>query len=104
MAVIKHPIVTQNFEDKTAFVTDNYGIFRGALVLNMLKKHLGEGTTGGNQFKHYLKTNAHKSVTTEDFKKAIEQATGEKMDWFFDQWIYKMGHPIFEVSKDLRCQ
>ena len=21
------------------------------------------------------------------------------MDWFFDQWLYKMGHPVFEVTK-----
>jgi aminopeptidase N len=21
------------------------------------------------------------------------------MEWFFDQWLYKMGHPIFEVTK-----
>lgn len=21
------------------------------------------------------------------------------MDWFFDQWLYKMGHPVFEVSQ-----
>ena len=21
------------------------------------------------------------------------------MDWFFDQWIYKMGHPIFDVTQ-----
>ena len=22
------------------------------------------------------------------------------MDWFFDQWLYKMGHPVFEVTKN----
>jgi aminopeptidase N len=21
------------------------------------------------------------------------------MDWFFDQWLYRMGHPIFEITK-----
>ena len=21
------------------------------------------------------------------------------MDWFFDEWIYKMGHPVFDVSE-----
>lgn len=94
----RHPIVTRNFEDETAFVTDNYGVFRGALVLHMLRKHLGDDKWW-KSIQLYLKTNAHKSVTTEDFKKAIEQTTGEKLDWFFDQWVYKIGHPIFEVSK-----
>jgi aminopeptidase N len=21
------------------------------------------------------------------------------MDWFFDQWLYRMGHPIFDVTQ-----
>lgn len=95
---IKHPIVTQNFADKTAYVTDNYGIFKGALVLNMLHQHLGDAQWW-RVINHYLKTNAHKAVTTEDFKKAVEYITKESYNWFFDQWVYKIGHPIFEVSK-----
>jgi aminopeptidase N len=94
----KHPIVTKNYEDKTVFASDNYSVFRGALVLHTLRKHLGDDNWW-KVIKHYVKTNAHKSVTTEDFRKAIEETTGEPMDWFFDQWIYKMGHPIFEVTK-----
>ena len=22
------------------------------------------------------------------------------MDWFFDEWLYKMGHPVFRVTQD----
>ena len=25
------------------------------------------------------------------------------MDWFFEQWLYKMGHPVFHVTRRLRC-
>jgi aminopeptidase N len=28
----------------------------------------------------------------------IKDATGENMDWFFEQWVYKPGHPVFDVS------
>lgn len=94
----RHPIVTQNFEDKTAFVSDNYGTLRGALVLHMLRKHLGD-EKWWKSIQFYLKTYAQKSVITDDFLKSIKAATGENMDWFFDQWLYKMGHPKFEVSK-----
>jgi aminopeptidase N len=37
-------------------------------------------------------------VETHDFMTAIKDATGENMDWFFEQWVYKAGHPVFEVS------
>lgn len=38
-------------------------------------------------------------VDTQDFQQAMETATGERLDWFFKQWVYTIGHPVFEVSK-----
>jgi aminopeptidase N len=29
---------------------------------------------------------------------AIEETTGQNLQWFFDQWVYKAGHPVFNVS------
>ena len=94
----RHPIVTKHYEDALAFTSDNYATTRGALVLNMLRKHLGE-ERWWKAVSHYVKANASRAVTTEDFRSAVEEATGEPLDWFFDQWVYKMGHPIFEVTK-----
>src|ERR1044072_6281244 len=94
----RHPIVTKNYDDALAFTSDNYATIRGALVLHMLRKHLGE-ETWWKAVRHYVKSNAGKAVTTEDFRKAVEETTGASMGWFFDQWLYKMGHPIFEVTK-----
>ncbi len=95
----RHPIVTKNYSNATDFVSDNYSFLRGAMVLHMLRKHVGE-SNWQKIIKHYVKTNANKLVTTEDFRKAVEESTGESMEWFFDQWLYKMGHPVFEVTKD----
>jgi aminopeptidase N len=98
-AGIRRPVVTRNYDDTLSFTNDNYAAIRGAMVLKMLHKHLGE-ENWWKAIRRYVKTNANKSVTTADFQKAIEESTGEKLDWFFDQWIYKMGHPIFEVTKN----
>jgi aminopeptidase N len=49
--------------------------------------------------KHYVKSNAGKQVSTYDFQSAIEKISGRDYQWFFDQWIYKVGTPIFEISK-----
>lgn len=94
----RHPIVTKHYDNALSFTSDNYSIGRGAMVLRMLHKHLGD-EKWWNVMRHYVQSNAGKSVTTEDFRRAIEETTGEPMDWFFDQWVYKMGHPVFEVSK-----
>lgn len=95
----RHPVVTRNYEDTAGFTTDNYPYARGAAVLHMLRQHLGE-ENWWKAIRHYVRSNANKPVSTEDFRKAVEEASGEPMDWFFDQWLYRMGHPIFEVTRN----
>src|SRR5436190_6529082 len=71
----------------------------GGSVLHMLRKHLGDKLFS-KALNLYLTTNAHQPVSTEDLRIAVEESTGESMDWFFDEWLYKMGHPIFEVTQN----
>lgn len=94
----RRPIVTKNYDDAFAFANDNYSTFRGSVVLNMLHHELGE-ENWWKVIRHYVKNNGGKSVTTKDFQNSVKAVTNNPMDWFFNQWIYKMGHPVFEVSK-----
>lgn len=94
----RHPVVTDRVSDVNAFISENYPNSRGALVLHMLRKQLGE-EKWRKVIRYYVQANAGKSVTTSDFEQAIQVATGDSLHWFFDQWIYKMGHPIFEIKK-----
>ena len=41
----------------------------------------------------YLERNMFATVETWDLQKAIVDATGINMDWFFDQWIHRGGEP-----------
>jgi aminopeptidase N len=95
---IRRPIVTKFFKDKDA-IFDAYVYPRGGAVLHMLRKHLGDDAWW-KAINHYLVQNAHKPVSTEDFRIAVEESTGQSMDWFFDEWLFKMGHPIFEVTQN----
>ncbi len=94
----RRPIVTKYYANKDAMF-DDYAYPGGGSVLHMLRKHLGEDLFF-KSINHYLTQNAHQPVSTEDLRIAIEETTGQSMDWFFDQWLYKMGHPIFEVTKN----
>ena len=98
VAGYRHPMVTQYVENVETFVGDNYAKYRGALVLRMLEKEIGE-KKWRKIIQHFCKKNKNKSVITADLQASIQAITGEKYDWFFEQWIYKMGHPIFEVSQ-----
>lgn len=92
----RRPIVTKHYANPDA-VFDTYAYPRGAAVLRMLHKQLGDENFW-RALNHYLVSNAHQPVSTEDFRIAVEESTGQSMDVFFDQWLYKMGHPVFEVE------
>jgi aminopeptidase N len=93
----RRPIVTKYYANKDAMF-DTYAYPGGASILHMLRKHLGDQLFAAS-LKQYLTANAHQPVSTEDLRIAIEETSGQSMDWFFDQWLYKMGHPIFEVNQ-----
>ncbi len=93
----RRPIVTKYYTNADALF-DTYAYPRGGAVLHMLRKHLGDELFF-KSLQHYLQTNANTPVQTEELRIAVEETTGQSMDWFFDQWLYKMGHPIFEVTQ-----
>jgi aminopeptidase N len=94
----RRPIVT-NLYARSDAQFDVYSYQRGGAVLHMLRKALGE-ESWWRSINHYLTKYAHQPVQTEQFRIAIEEATGQSMDWFFDEWVYRMGHPVFHVVQD----
>jgi aminopeptidase N len=78
----------------------SYGINlypRGAAVLHMLRYVLGDRLFW-KSLNHYITKNQFTPVETNDLKVAIEEATGQNLHWFFDEWVYKAGHPVFSVT------
>jgi aminopeptidase N len=94
----RRPIVTKNYANPDA-VFDTYAYPRGGAVLHMLRTFLGEDNWW-RSINHYLTKHAHQPVETAQFRIAIEETTGQPMDWFFDEWLYKMGHPVFRVMQN----
>ena len=69
---------------------------KGALVLHMLRETVGDELFW-KALNHYLSENQNKVVETRDLQKAFEETTGEKLSWFFEQWVYKAGFPELRV-------
>lgn len=99
----RHPIRPLRCEDVESFAGDSYAKYRGALVLRMLRKELGD-THFFQSIRHCLQNNAFRPVGTADFQASIKAVTGSDMQWFFDQWIYKTGHPVFQITNEYDVQ
>jgi aminopeptidase N len=80
-------------------VFDRHAYPKGGRVLHMLRFELGEDAFW-RAIRRYAEVNQHRTVETADLRIAIEDATGQGMNWFFDQWVHRGGHPEFHVAWD----
>ncbi len=92
----RRPVVN-NVYNQPVDLFDQHLYEKGALVLHMLRFVLGDRLFW-KALHHYCVKHQGGSVTTEDLQRAIEEATGKNVDWFFQQWVYKGGHPEFKVG------
>jgi len=76
---------------------DRHTYEKGAAVLNMLRFVMGDKLFL-KSLSHFLQKHAFKTVDTNDLMLAIKEASGQNLDWFFQQWVFKPGHPVFKVS------
>ena len=92
------PIVFDRYESPSN-VFDSHSYPKGALVLHMLRFILGDEAFF-RTLSAFLHEHDFDVADTHDFRKAVKTVTGQNLDWFFEQWLYKPGHPVFEVSSD----
>lgn len=70
---------------------------KGSCVLHMLRYVLGDSLFF-LAFKSYATDPSlkYKSAVISDFKNSMAAASGQNLDWFFDQWIYQPNHPLYQ--------
>jgi hypothetical protein len=67
---------------------------KGAWVLHTLRGVIGDSSFFG-ALERYRELYAGKTATTEDFRAVIDTVAGRSMGWFFDQWVYGRGWPVY---------
>jgi aminopeptidase N len=92
----RRPIVCQDY-DAPLDLFDRHLYEKGGLVLHMLRVELGRELFWKG-VASYLKRHAKGIVETRDLVRALEDVSGRSLGRFFDQWVYKPGHPELEVT------
>jgi aminopeptidase N len=79
-------------------IMDSHSYPKGATILHMLRFVMGDKSFF-RSLQHFLEKHAFQVVDTHDLEIAIKEASGQNLDWFFKQWIFKPGHPVFDINQ-----
>ncbi len=75
---------------------------KGGAVIHTLREQIGDEAfwKGVNL---YLTRHRFGSVESTDLEAAMEESSGTKLDWFFDQWVYGIGSPKIVVRQSYQA-
>ena len=68
---------------------------KAACVLHMIRYYLGD-LTFFDMMQDYFAAYEYGLVSTDDFQAKCEEYYGDDLDWFFQQWVYDEGYPVYE--------
>jgi aminopeptidase N len=92
----RRPIVTHVYREAIELY-DRHLYEKGACVYHMIRSILGEELFT-KAIHTFVQDNAHKTVETVDLLRAIEKSTGYNLLFLFDQYVYRGGHPDYQVA------
>ncbi len=76
---------------------DSHSYAKGGRVLHMLRNYVGDDAFFA-ALNLYLDRYQYQSVEIHNLRLVFEEATGEDLNWFFNQWFLASGHPILDVA------
>lgn len=91
-------VVSNRYSNPDAtFTKTNDPYAKGALVLHMLRERLGDDAFFAG-VADYIQKYKFKTVQTDDFRRCLEAASGQSLERFFWQWLYRAGMPRVAVD------
>ena len=97
-SIKQEPLIRFHYEDKEDMF-DRHSYEKGGCVLHMLRSLLGDDIFF-NGLKLYLDKNKFKSVEIHDLRLAMEEVSGQDLNWFFNQWFLSAGHPKVGIGRN----
>jgi aminopeptidase N len=90
-AVTKRPVIDTIETDLLALLNRN-SYEKGAFVLHMLRLQVGDSAFFRG-LRSYYAQHRHSTAVSSDLRSAIEGTSGQRLGWFFDQWLRRPGYP-----------
>jgi aminopeptidase N len=92
----KRPIATKTYKQPDDLF-DRHTYEKSGCIIHMLRNHIGDKYFR-RSLKTYLRTYANSVAETHDLREILELESGRSLEQFFDQWIFRAGHPDLNVE------
>jgi aminopeptidase N len=79
------------------FMSSDNVYSKGGFILHMLRQRLGEDAFWKG-VALYLDRYKFKLAETDDFRRCLEETSGQSLERFFDQWVRHPGNPSVEID------
>lgn len=79
------------------FMRPNNIYSKGAIVLHMLRMRLGDDVFFRG-VRLYLDRFKFREVETDDFRRVLEEVSGQSLERFFEQWVRRPGLPRLDIE------
>jgi aminopeptidase N len=91
-----HNLVDFRYNNREAMF-DAHSYNKGGGILHMLRNYMGDEAFFEG-IKKYLTDNQFKPGEAHQLRLALEEVSGQDMNWFFNQWYYAAGHPQLDIK------
>lgn len=90
------PIVDESIDNYMKLLNAN-SYQKGGWVLHMLRKEVGDDTFLKG-IRTYYSRYKYSNALTSDFQRTMESVSGKSLKSFFQQWIFRPGHPVLSSN------
>ncbi|MDX2245306.1 MAG: M1 family aminopeptidase [Bacteroidia bacterium] len=90
------PVVNENITNLNQLLNTN-SYEKGGWILHMLRKEVGDEMFHKGIRTYYEKYKLSNALT-DDFRKVMEEVSGKDLKLFFDQWLFRAGHPRLKME------
>jgi len=94
--IVDRPIIDTAEHDLLKLLNEN-NYQKGSWVLHMLRRQVGEPAFWRG-LREYYRRYRDSTALSEDLQRIMEEASRQKLAWFFKQWLYQPGYPQLDCA------
>ncbi|MFO8173454.1 MAG: M1 family aminopeptidase [Longimicrobiales bacterium] len=89
-------LVPESLSDPNEMLNPN-AYQKGSWILHMLRRQVGDQDFWAG-IRRYYREFRDRNALTVDFQRAMEESSGQDLEWFFQQWSHERGHPVLRKA------